>query len=181
MAYRYQMQAVDSVTGGLFTWVEMDEPDWAAINYPGPNTATEICVQGRAGDFDNGEGQFASGDTLYSLTAAPYDAEEDAAVANAATFTASRTMPTNNTIYRITWLVSYANAGTWYVADYLAIYKRDSGGTITVLAEAPIIDTVDLTIAAAAGSGLAELDITNDFGFPLQIRAAASVIVEDVS
>lgn len=41
---RYQMQAVDSQTGALFTWVTRDEADWDGSGYPGPNEPTEIAV-----------------------------------------------------------------------------------------------------------------------------------------
>jgi hypothetical protein len=48
---RYYVQAVDSVTGALYTWVEPEYADvWTADGYPGPNAATEIAITGAVDD-----------------------------------------------------------------------------------------------------------------------------------
>lgn len=42
----YIMQASDSVTDVRYDWLVPSTPDWAGINYPGPNAPTFVAVAG---------------------------------------------------------------------------------------------------------------------------------------
>ncbi len=44
MSLRYLMRAKDSITAAVFTWLAAS-PDFAAVSYPGPNSATNTMVQ----------------------------------------------------------------------------------------------------------------------------------------
>lgn len=40
----YQMEANDSITSALYTWVVATTPDWTGVGYPGPNAPVNVTI-----------------------------------------------------------------------------------------------------------------------------------------
>jgi len=117
------------------------------------------------------------------LPIAPASRQGTATLATGSTFLASAACATNNRIHRTTWALRLKVGGVHYICDYYTETLRDGAGAISKLEGKLLGKTppAGVTIAWATAAGVHQLSVSNTTGAAIEVWAAPSDLIEDIS